>query len=408
MKNDTTDRDAAHDICNCGLTIEDPRPEWHSNDCPSYHAPAVKIPPDLSKLELAAFKFYDPEPRWRDEHEAENFARRAAAFVIAHAARQAEAVDGTTVECPHCDFITTLPIQDVEQWMYHATGKCNPEAAKPKQAVDVSAGKEALKKELGVPRLTAKDFNVRINARGDTPHSERAVDVCENSVCGCGHEMTSHDNDGLCENDNCDRKDCELTAVEVCGCGHTKDDHWCKDGGIEYYSECWHGQYIDGSRCSCKQFTPKHPSPDVPERGQIKPMQIVNTILAAVQDWLPEELKTPFVRYRQKELNDRLDTVVEEQIAEIEYRARASQLANTVQPQVEREWVSVAERLPETDGWYLVWSTYGYEPHYELAFWSHDAKWLKIIAWMPLPEPYQPLAKHSQQRGQRAEGKNEN
>ena len=52
-------------------------------------------------------------------------------------------------------------------------------------------------------------------------------------------------------------------------------------------------------------------------------------------------------------------------------------------------WVPVSERLPETEGWFLVTT----EAEVGTAFKFKAGGWgavpgTKVIAWMPLPEPY--------------------
>lgn len=46
----------------------------------AFIAQGGKVPTGMSELETEAFFFYDPEPKWRDESYAHNFAERAAAF----------------------------------------------------------------------------------------------------------------------------------------------------------------------------------------------------------------------------------------------------------------------------------------------------------------------------------------
>ena len=65
-----------------------------------------------------------------------------------------------------------------------------------------------------------------------------------------------------------------------------------------------------------------------------------------------------------------------------------------------REWIPIPEKRPEKEGWYLVF--YPYDQQYEVARWhfevAHDyegffsVEWASsddVIAWMPLPEPYE-------------------
>ena len=61
---------------------------------------------------------------------------------------------------------------------------------------------------------------------------------------------------------------------------------------------------------------------------------------------------------------------------------------------LQTEWISVGERLPDKDGWYLV-TVQGYESVTDVSLYSVDGSaWgdvstkQKVTAWMPLPEPY--------------------
>lgn len=57
-------------------------------------------------------------------------------------------------------------------------------------------------------------------------------------------------------------------------------------------------------------------------------------------------------------------------------------------------WIPVSERLPDKNGWYLV-TIRGYEIVTDVSLYSADGSaWgdvstkQKVIAWMPLPEPW--------------------
>jgi len=58
------------------------------------------------------------------------------------------------------------------------------------------------------------------------------------------------------------------------------------------------------------------------------------------------------------------------------------------------QWVPVSERLPEEDGEYLVcgegkvWIC-GFLTLYYVRGWDNDVRNPRVIAWMPLPEPYE-------------------
>lgn len=69
----------------------------------------------------------------------------------------------------------------------------------------------------------------------------------------------------------------------------------------------------------------------------------------------------------------------------------------------ERQWIPCSERLPEEDGQYIITVKYKHEEGYEDIYAEHgewnNGKWdmfyfghcgevEKILAWMPLPEPY--------------------
>ena len=55
-------------------------------------------------------------------------------------------------------------------------------------------------------------------------------------------------------------------------------------------------------------------------------------------------------------------------------------------------WVSVKDRLPETEGLHLCWTQfYEAESHYQINHWI-DGRWywhnnMEVRYWMPLPEP---------------------
>lgn len=63
-------------------------------------------------------------------------------------------------------------------------------------------------------------------------------------------------------------------------------------------------------------------------------------------------------------------------------------------PSASADWIPCSERLPEEDGWYLV-TVRGYETVTDVSLYSADGSaWgdvstkQKVIAWMPLPNPY--------------------
>jgi len=74
----------------CSLTPPTPSPESVEDRAKAFVAREGRIPEGLSELELEAFLFYDPEPRWRDEFHAHDFAQRAAPFAEQYAAKHLE------------------------------------------------------------------------------------------------------------------------------------------------------------------------------------------------------------------------------------------------------------------------------------------------------------------------------
>ncbi len=71
--------------CNCGVENlskpESIKPDWHDIICPVFAPRSYEIPEGLSELELEAFKFYNPDPNWRSEMQAKDFAKLTALFV---------------------------------------------------------------------------------------------------------------------------------------------------------------------------------------------------------------------------------------------------------------------------------------------------------------------------------------
>lgn len=66
----------------------------------------------------------------------------------------------------------------------------------------------------------------------------------------------------------------------------------------------------------------------------------------------------------------------------------------TIEISDSRKWIPVSERLPSESGWYLV-TVQGYETVTDVTLYSADGySWSdvsakqRVIAWMPLPEPY--------------------
>lgn len=63
--------------------------------------------------------------------------------------------------------------------------------------------------------------------------------------------------------------------------------------------------------------------------------------------------------------------------------------APTIDPRWQGQWIPCSERLPEKDGYYL--TTTMYRQVYR-DYWNGDNfdRTEMVIAWMPLPEPYNP------------------
>lgn len=83
------------------------------------------------------------------------------------------------------------------------------------------------------------------------------------------------------------------------------------------------------------------------------------------------------------------------------HRKRLLKLPSVQPEQKIDHWIPVSERLPEKNGNYLVTYEafdrtarlrYEYVDHYGPA-WLHESKHTKALAWMPLPEPYEPQGK---------------
>ena len=68
----------------------------------------------------------------------------------------------------------------------------------------------------------------------------------------------------------------------------------------------------------------------------------------------------------------------------------------TIQP--EQQWIPVSERMPEESGWYICTCRDGVSERVTFLKWQKRLKqwektgtrsYWKVIAWLPLPEPYQ-------------------
>lgn len=57
-----------------------------------------------------------------------------------------------------------------------------------------------------------------------------------------------------------------------------------------------------------------------------------------------------------------------------------------------QQWIPVTERLPDTNGRYLVTNTHWGAYEVDLNIFFNNQGWLRekgVVAWMPLPEPYE-------------------
>lgn len=69
----------------------------------------------------------------------------------------------------------------------------------------------------------------------------------------------------------------------------------------------------------------------------------------------------------------------------------AAGILGKVKCEEEPRWIPCSERLPESDGYYLVTNSKWGAPWREITLWMTDG-WSsnnEPIAWMPLPEPYE-------------------
>lgn len=53
-----------------------------------------------------------------------------------------------------------------------------------------------------------------------------------------------------------------------------------------------------------------------------------------------------------------------------------------------QQWIPVSERLPKEKGIYPVWTAKGFGDHLSTSYWDGDGWSLRVVAWMPKPEPY--------------------
>ena len=53
-----------------------------------------------------------------------------------------------------------------------------------------------------------------------------------------------------------------------------------------------------------------------------------------------------------------------------------------------QQWIPCSERMPEEIGSYPVWTAPGFGNHFSTSYWDGKEWTLRVVAWMPLPEPY--------------------
>lgn len=94
-----------------------------------------------------------------------------------------------------------------------------------------------------------------------------------------------------------------------------------------------------------------------------------------------------------------------------DHRQLVGWLKELKQLREQTRWIPVSERLPEEDGQYIITVKYKHEEGYEDIYVEHgewdNGKWdmfgfghcgevEKILAWMPLPEPYKAESEESE------------
>ena len=87
--------------------------------------------------------------------------------------------------------------------------------------------------------------------------------------------------------------------------------------------------------------------------------------------------------------NDEYEEFTEKKMSIIDYiNAYTDEGVTTADIVEQTRWIPVSERLPEKDDLYLINFDDG---EYELDYFSKDAfSYSGVIAWMPLPKPYEP------------------
>ena len=53
-----------------------------------------------------------------------------------------------------------------------------------------------------------------------------------------------------------------------------------------------------------------------------------------------------------------------------------------------KQWIPVSEGLPKEKGIYPVWTAKGFGDHLSTSYWDGNGWSLRVVAWMPKPEPY--------------------
>ncbi len=69
---------------------------------------------------------------------------------------------------------------------------------------------------------------------------------------------------------------------------------------------------------------------------------------------------------------------------------KVEEIVNQLAEEHNNGWISVEERLPEKYGDYLCDTNTPYGRAIQIARFDKHGFWLNVIAWQPLPAPYQP------------------
>ena len=82
------------------------------------------------------------------------------------------------------------------------------------------------------------------------------------------------------------------------------------------------------------------------------------------------------------------DIYPQDKIGDAAYRICAEFIERLPSAQPEQQWIPCSERMPEEIGSYPVWTAPGFGNHFSTSYWDGKEWTLRVVAWMPLPEPY--------------------